>query len=182
MSENKLPTLQELYSDVEVAKKEDALLVLLNAEPPASWIKTHPFIHNYKYLPIDKVEYLLKRIFKTYQIEILKTGMLMNAIEVSVRVHYKHPLTGEMMFYDGVGAQELQTQKDSGNLKSDMSNVNRGAVTMALPIAKTIAIKDACDHFGKIFGSDLNRRDTIVYTFDEKLNKVDIEKIKKQIA
>lgn len=182
MSENKLPTLQELYSDVEVAKKEDALLVLLNAEPPQSWVKVHPFISGYKYLPIDKIEYLLKRIFKTYKIEVLKTGMLMNAVEVSVRVHYKHPLTGEMMFNDGVGAQELQTQRDSGNLKHDMSNVNRGAVTMALPIAKTIAIKDACDHFGKIFGSDLNRRDTISYNFDEKLNTVDINLIKKQIS
>ena len=53
---------------------------------------------------------------------------------------------------------------------------------MALPIAKTIAIKDACDHFGKMFGSDLNRKDTISYNFDEKLNNIDIDKIKKQIS
>jgi len=182
MKEANLPTLQELYSDVEVAKKEDALLVLLNAQPPQAWVKTHPYINNYRYLPIDKVEYLLKKIFKVYKIEVLKTGMLMNAVEVSVRVHYKHPLNNEMMYHDGVGAQELQTVKGSGSLKSDMSNVNKGAVMMALPIAKTIAIKDACDHFGKMFGSDLNRKDTISYNFDEKLNNIDIDKIKKQIS
>lgn len=34
---------------------------------------------------------------------------------------------------------------------------------MAFPIAKTVAIKDACDHFGKLFGSDLNRKDDVVY-------------------
>ena len=37
---------------------------------------------------------------------------------------------------------------------------------MAFPMAKTIAIKDACDHFGKLFGSDLNRKDEINYSFD----------------
>lgn len=180
-SMQKLPTIQELYGDIEQAKKEDAFLVLMNAEPPLKWVKEHPFIRGYRYLPIDKIEYLLKKIFKTYKIEVLKTGMLMNAVEVTVRVHYKHPLTGEMMFHDGVGAQELQTMKDSGTLKADMSNVNKGAVMMALPIAKTIAVKDACDHFGKIFGSDLNRKETMVYSFDEKLNKIDINKIKSQV-
>jgi hypothetical protein len=29
---------------------------------------------------------------------------------------------------------------------------------MALPMAKSYAIKDACDHFGKLFGRDLNRK------------------------
>ena len=41
---------------------------------------------------------------------------------------------------------------------------------MAFPMAKTIAIKDACDHFGKLFGADLNRKDTIAFipTFTDK--------------
>jgi hypothetical protein len=184
MSEIKLPTLQELYSDVEVTKKEDVFMALMNAEPAKTWVKVHPFIKNYNYLPIDKIEFLLKKIFKTYKIEVIKTGLLFNAIEVHVRVHYKHPVTGEMLFHDGVGAQELQTQQMSGTLKMDMSNVNKGAVTMALPIAKTIAIKDACDHFGKLFGSDLNRKDTLTYSTDEKLQTINVnfEQIKKQIS
>jgi hypothetical protein len=37
---------------------------------------------------------------------------------------------------------------------------------MAYPVAKTIAIKDAADHFGKLFGSDLNRKDLINYELD----------------
>ena len=37
---------------------------------------------------------------------------------------------------------------------------------MAFPLAKTVAIKDACDHFGDLFGANLNRRDTIAYTAD----------------
>lgn len=37
---------------------------------------------------------------------------------------------------------------------------------MAFPVAKTRAIKDATDHFGKLFGSDLNRKEEIGYSFD----------------
>lgn len=176
----KLPTLQELFSDVETTKKVDALQTILNAQPPATWIKKHPFIQNYLYLPIDKIEYLLQKIFKTFKIEVIKTGMLLNAIEVTVRVHYKHPVTGEMLFHDGVGAQELQTKKDTGNLSLDMSNISKGAIMMALPIAKTVAIKDACDHFGTIFGANLNRKDSINYSGDSILQSIDINKIKEQ--
>ena len=169
MSEEKqsLPTIAELTGDVELAFKNDQFNLLMNQEPPAKWVKTHPYIKGYNYVPIDKVEFLLKKLFKLYKIEVIKSGMLLNEIEVTVRVHYLHPVTSEWMFHDGVGAQELQTQKDTGNLKLDMSNINRGAVTMALPIAKSVAIKDAADHLGKLFGSDLNRKDTLAYTNDK---------------
>ena len=50
-----------------------------------------------------------------------------------------------------------------------MANINNGAVEMALPKAKTAAIKDACDNLGRIFGSDLNRKDVIEVTIDENL-------------
>lgn len=168
---NNLPTIADLTGDIELAFKNDQFNLLLNQEPPAKWVKKHPYIKDYNYVPIDKVEFLLKKLFKLYKIEVLKTGMLLNAIEVTVRVHYLHPVTNEWMFHDGVGAQELQTQKDTGNLKLDMSNINRGAVTMALPIAKSVAVKDAADHLGKLFGSDLNRKDTLAYTTDKSLNK-----------
>jgi len=166
-----LPTIAELTGDVELAFKNDQFNLLLNQEPPAKWIKKHPYIKDYNYVPIDKVEFLLKKLFKLYKIEVLKTGMLLNAVEVTVRIHYLHPVTSEWMFHDGVGAEELQTQKDSGNLKLDMSNINRGAIKMALPIAKTTAVKDAADHLGKLFGSDLNRKDTVAFTADKSLNK-----------
>lgn len=151
---------------------QDKLMVYLNQEPDPSWVAVHPFIKNYKYIPIERVEYLLKTIFNNnYKIEILSKGQLLNTIEVTVRVHYKDIVTGEWMYHDGTGAQEIQTVKDSGSLKLDLSNINRGAITMALPIAKTIAIKDACDHFGKIFGSDLNRKLQIQYS--ENLTLID---------
>jgi hypothetical protein len=168
----KIPTIAELMDGIKGIGKTEGLNALLNNPPPAAWIKEHPFVKGHKYLPIDKVEYLLRKIFKRYKIEIRKTGMLLNAVEVTVRVYYLNPSTGEMDFYDGVGAQELQTQSKSGPLKLDMSNINAGAVTMALPIAKSLAVKDACDHFGALFGCNLNRKDTVPFIVDQEiLNK-----------
>jgi hypothetical protein len=54
-----------------------------------------------------------------------------------------------------------------------LANINNGALSMAFPNAKSIAIKDACDHFGKLFGSDLNRKDLISYNLDLTLIDMD---------
>ena len=176
---NEKMTITKLFDGSIDAVPLEHLNVILSTPPPSDWVKTHPYIKGYQYLPIDKVEYLLKRCFKKYQIEVRKTGQLLNAIEVNVRVHYLNPATNEMMYHDGVGAQELQTQAGTGNLKLDMSNVNRGAVTMALPIAKSVAIKDACDHFGDLFGANLNRKDTIQFLGDSQLlSTIGIDELK----
>ena len=158
---------KETYGDIAQVRKQEELTVTLNQNPPEEWVKKHPFISGYKYIPIERIEYLFDSLFKGYyRIEVLKTGMLLNAVEVTVRVHYKHPVTGEWMYHDGVGASEIQTKKDSGHLKMDMSNINKGAMVMALPNAKSVAIKDAADHLGKIFGRNLNRKDVINYGMD----------------
>ena len=97
MNENKLPTLAELTQDVEVAYKNDQFNLLLNQEAPAKWVKTHPYIKNHKYLPIDKVEYLLRRIFKTYSIEITGQGTAFNGVWVTIRLKVTNPVSGELM-------------------------------------------------------------------------------------
>jgi hypothetical protein len=164
-----LPKIQDLYADKNQAKQLDKLVAYLNQSPLPEWVAVHPQIRNFKYIPIERVEFLLKSIFKLYKIEVLETKMILNAVQCSVRVHYFHPVMQEWMYHDGVGAKELQTKSGSGHLLLDMSNINRGAVEMAVGIAKTVAIKDACDHFGKFFGSDLNRKEDIGYGVDLKL-------------
>lgn len=159
-----LPKIKDLYEDKVTVQKNDAFITLMNQQPLQAWVKTHPFIKNYNYLPIERVEFLLKTIFKKYRIEILREGQSFNGVYVVVRIHYLHPLTNEMEFHDGIGACQLQTK--SGTSPADLININNGALSMAYPIAKTIAIKDAADHFGKLFGSDLNRKDVISYDLD----------------
>lgn len=159
-----LPKIQDLYSDKIAVQKSDALVTLLNQPPAQEWVKVHPFIKGYKYLPIERVEYLLRSIFKSYRIEITGQGTAFNGVWVTVRVHYVHPVTSTWEYHDGIGACQLQTAK--GTSPADLANINNGALSMAFPIAKTVAIKDACDHFGKLFGSDLNRKDDITYGID----------------
>jgi hypothetical protein len=170
MENKNLPTLADLTQDVELAFKNDQLNLLLNTQPPTKWVKSHPFIKGYLYLPIDKIELLLKKIFKEYKIEITGQGTAFNGVWVTVRVHYLHPVTGEWSYHDGIGAAQLQTAK--GTSPSDLININNGALSMAFPIAKTVAIKDACDMFGNLFGSNLNRKDVVEYTTDSKLEQL----------
>ena len=163
----KVPTIAELTQDVEVAWKNDQLNLLLNQTPPKDWVKKHPFIKDYNYLPIDKVEHLLRKIFKEYRIEITNQGTAFNGVWVTVRVHFKSPVSGEWLYYDGIGAAQLQTKQ--GSSPADLANINNGALSMAFPIAKTVAIKDACDHFGSLFGANLNRKDIVQFKPDNNL-------------
>ena len=169
-------TIQELYQDTELEIKHDNLAVLLNQEPPKKWVKEHPYIRGHKYLPIDKVEWLIRRVFKQYRIEITGQGVAFNGVWVTVRLHYVHPVTGQWEFHDGIGACQLQTAK--GTSPADLANINQGAISMAFPIAKSLAVKDAADHFGAAFGANLNRKDVIPYTPDNTLQDV---KRKKEI-
>jgi len=179
--EFKLPTIAELFDDnIELAGRVEGLNAILNTPPPEKWIKEHPVITGWKYLPIDKVEYLLRRCFKKNKIEVLREGTAFNGVFVVVRVHYLNPATGEMDWHDGIGAMQLQTKK--GTSPADLSNINNGAISMAFPIAKTLAVKDATDHFGALFGANLNRKDVIPFQVDGSLmEKAEIERYSKAL-
>jgi len=167
VTEHKMPSLAELTEDYELAFKNDQFNLCMNQPPPAKWIKVHPYVKGHNYLPIDKVEYLLRKIFKAYSIKITGQGTAFNGVWVTVRVTATNPTTNMVIEHDGIGAIQLQTKKDSS--PADLANINNGALSMAFPLAKTLAIKDACDHFGKIFGSDLNRKDSEPFRPDNTL-------------
>lgn len=165
-----LPSLAQLHEDPQQAFKNDSLKLLLNQPPHDSWLKDHPHAKTKnnlnqtvaaKYLPIDKVEYLLDYIFQQWKIEVLKAEAMFQSISVTVRVHYLNPVTREWMYHDGVGASPVQT--DAGKSAADLGAIKSAGVQMALPAAKSYAIKDACEHLGKLFGRDVNRRDTIAF-------------------
>lgn len=161
-NKNKLPTLSELHHDVAAAFKQDQLNLLLNQPVPEKWVKDHPFAKNVKYIPIEKVEFLLTRIFQEWRVEILAEGQLFNSVYCKVRLHYKNPLTGEWSFHDGVGAVDVQTAK--GESAADLSKIVSNAVMKALPAAESYAIKDAAEKLGELFGKNLNRKDTMAFT------------------
>ncbi len=152
--------LSEIVKTNELAKfnRADEFLEFVNQDPPEKFVEDHPMAKGVKYVPIGNTELTLDRIFQYWSIEVLKTEVMFNSIAVTVRVKYKHPISGEWMSQDGVGAVGVQT--DKGENASNLAAIKQDAVMKALPAAKSFAIKDAVDHIGRIFGRDLNRKNT----------------------
>jgi hypothetical protein len=158
----KLPTLQDLLVENEDSLKQNALTVLLNQDPPAKWLVQHPMIRDYKYIPIEKIEYLLTRIFGNFNVEIRSTQIVANSVVVTVRLHVINPINGQAMWQDGIGAAPIQTDKGAG--ATDWNAVKTDGVQKAAPAAETYAVKDAAEKFGKIFGRDVSRKGSMNYT------------------
>lgn len=157
----KLPTLQDLRSDIELKADQNALNVLLNAEPPKDWVKEHPVFKKVRYLPIERVEYLLTRIFLKWNVEIKSVQVIANSVVTTIRLYYQDPMSDQMLWQDGIGAAPLQTDKGAGAV--DFNAIKSDAVMKAAPAAESYAIKDAAEKIGKLFGKDLNRADKIMY-------------------
>lgn len=155
-----LPKLADLHQDIQVAFKDDMFLTLVNQPPHQSWIKKHPITKG-EYIPIDKIEFMLTRIFQQWRCEVLTVQSLFQSIQVTVRLHYRVPTTGEWTYQDGVGAAPIQT--DAGQSASNLAAIKANAVQIATPSAKSYALKDAAEHIGKLFGRDLNRKDTLEF-------------------
>lgn len=163
LTTQKLPTLAELYEDKAIIDKQNKLNIILNAEPKREWVKEHPFVRNLKYLPIERVEYLLTMIFAKWRVEVKEVKILANSIVVSVRLYVLDPLTGEWDWQDGVGAMPIQISRDAKSAIA-FEQMNTSAIQIGSPAAESFAIKDAAEKFGRIFGKDLNRKDSISYT------------------
>jgi hypothetical protein len=180
MQPYKLPTLEDLCKDVDIAYKDDKLNKLLNEPIPQNWIKLHPFVNikkndgssaPLKYIPIDKVKYMLTSIFQEWKHEIVDYKVLFQSVAVHVRLHYKHPPTGEWLFHDGIGSVGVQT--DKGKAASDLAAIKQDAIMKALPAAASYALKNAAEKLGSIFGGYLNKEDTI--PFVGKYSSMDVE-------
>lgn len=157
-----LPSITDLYADVEWAAKQNDLNRLLNQEPSPKWIKEHPFNKGLKYIPIERIEWLLTNIFLRWWVEVKEVKVVANSVVVTVCLCVPDPITGETISHDGVAAVDIQTKKDAS--ATDFSQILPFAVMKAVPAAKSYAVKDAAENFGKLFGKDLNRKDFIAYT------------------
>lgn len=155
-----LPKLEDLIQDSEANKFDNALMVLLNQEPPKNWIKKHPMTKG-DYLPIERVEYLLSRIFTKWWVQVKEVQCIANSVVVTVTLYVINPINGETLCNDGIGASPIQTNSGAGAM--DWNQAKAAGVTMAAPSAESYAIKDAAEKFGKLFGKDLNRKELIDY-------------------
>ena len=47
-----LPKINDLYENKISVQKSDAFVTLMNQPPLEKWVKQHPFIKNYNYIPL----------------------------------------------------------------------------------------------------------------------------------
>lgn len=176
MKKNPTTTAKDLITLIDEERRvevsnQDRLREVLNKQPSVNWIKEHPLAKGVKYIPIDKTETLLDAIFQEWRVEIKNVFQLAQSICAIIRLHYKNPITGEWTYHDGTGAVPLKT--DKGFTAADLSHIKSDAVATGAPAAVSFAIKDAADHIGKLFGRDLNRKDTITMPSIYKVNVED---------
>lgn len=159
-----IPKLEDLVK--ETSYEQNALMVILNQHPPDKWLKNHPTATRkviidgreqkvpIAYMPRERVEYLLTRIYGRWWVEIKDVKLIANSVVTTVRLFVTNPLTKEVEWQDGVGAQPIQTDSGAGAVEFDKMKNN--AIQLAAPASETYAIKDAAEKFGKVFGKDLN--------------------------
>lgn len=128
----------DLYALLESGNKIDpeTALEILNLDPPKEWLKKH---NDLEYLPIEKVEYLLRVLFDEVDISVISHSITHDKCVVAVRVIAK------------LGLKTFKAEGIAGE------SANGKPFNSILQSAKSYATKDACDSFGKIFGRDLNR-------------------------
>lgn len=133
-------TEKELYSSSEFIGEIENLEEVLNFSPRKDWIKEHEQIKGHQYLPIKEFEWLLKRLFGFPTIHIKSVIKDQNSVTVTVYATLKN---GNSIYdVSGIGSAEINARQN---------------VSMASPLAKTLAVKDAVELVGTIFGKDLNR-------------------------
>jgi len=183
LTKNTLPTLEELVNDTDLAVKTNQLMILLNQPVPDKWLKDHQTAKvkidgvnkPARYMPIERVEWLLSRIFGKWWVEIKDVKLIANSVTVTIRLYVINPITGETEWQEGIGANPIQT--DAGAGAADWNKIKFSGVQMAAPAAETYAVKDAAEKFGKFFGKDANRQVNIDYNNMLK-TKVTLEDIK----
>lgn len=144
-----IPTIESLISgNIDL----NDLQKLLESEPPKEWLQDLEVTQNkakkiIKYLPIERVDYLLRSIYIDNWCEILSTGIYQTSCQVTLRLFVVNPIDEKIYHVDGVGGAS-----------------SIGGVDVALALAKANAKKNASKELGKIFGRDLSRETEIKTT------------------
>lgn len=112
-------------------------------EPPKEWLKEIVYIDGKKglHLPIDKVEEILDNISDNWGVEIKDTVIINHSVTVTVTVKM---LIGDRIFRQDGGATEIATQQNP--------------IQTLYPKAISMAVKNACKRWGRLFGRDVERQ------------------------
>lgn len=133
--------IEQLNKLDEISKKEKKSI--FSYPPPQEWVFRHPTITNHTYIPISIVENVLDFVYKDAWSIMTEQSMLPNN---SILVKVQLILGGERRL-DGVAAIPLTEQQ---------------GIDGAFQLAKSLAIRDAAGHLGKLLGRDLGRPEVTI--------------------
>lgn len=162
MLTHKVPTIADLYAEDESRKDLDDLLIILNQPVHRPWVKINKYVKPkegmgpHEYLPIEKVKWLLVRIFGRYTWKITHCYQIFNSIVVVGTLTVPLP-GGGIWQMDGIGA--MVAQSDAGATIADISKIKADAMQKGAPSASSYALKNAAEQLGRVFGSELNQSD-----------------------
>lgn len=169
LDEDKIKRKEERYY-------EEKMLEILNLEPPEEFIREMKIgsekkdgkwvDKKSKYIPIDKVYFLLYRTFGLrWNHTITHILLIANSPVVSCRLDCKVPNTSIWFTRSGTGAKPLS--QDAGTTKESpvisLLGLQNSAVQLQAPTADSQALKFAASRLGKLFGMHLDRTDYIDY-------------------
>lgn len=163
-----LPDLAALHeADESFLAKHDKLMQLLNAPVHASWKKQHDTVtvkdgrggkSKLEYIPIDKIRFLLTRIFGLYwKAEIVSYTVMFNSVAVHSRLHYCIPGTSVWLSKDGAGA--VAVQLNAGAPAGQLAEIKADGVMKAFPSAFSYSLSNAAEQLGTVLGAGLNKPD-----------------------
>jgi len=117
------------------------LETVLSWSPKQEWVEKLEELNGYRYIPIDKIEWLLTRLFTKYSLKI--THVVSDDKRCIVAVELSYLIGDTWHIRAGVGCCDVSGQHTSAT---------------AFPTAKSIAVRDAAEMIGNIFGANLNRK------------------------
>lgn len=181
---HQVPTIAEIQSDLGTAMSQDKLNIICNQPPPQTWLKQNDFVKlkvagawkKADYLPIDKVKYLLTRVFGRWKLEIKDTKIMGNSVVSFVRLWVYNPTYQEWDYHDGVGAVKIQ--QDAGASATDTESIKANAFQLAAPASISYALKDAAGNFGPLFGGNLNKDNALYYSGQYSNVEIKVEQTK----
>lgn len=164
-------------------------LSLVNNPFPAKWLKKVKVGggRQIDYAPIDKIEFLLTRVFGPFWLrEIRDEKQVLNSMISRIRLHYKIPGTAIWLYQDGAGGSAIQVDanEEPGNTNSrkikpsEINFLKSTGIQQAYPASVSFALSNAAEKIGELFGRGLNKDDAIKYdgTYDPyKVNVVATE-------
>lgn len=149
------------HFDAELVTKYSKMNTLLGSEPRKEWVREHPFAKGVRYIPIERIEMMLRQLYGVFEVTVRDFKVIANSVAVHITLTITDPISGQKISQDGLGAMPIQLDKDSN--PTDFSKIKPNAIMLALPSAESYALKDAAEKLGKIFGADLNRKEKVYY-------------------